>query len=307
MVFKELTYVLALARNESITKAAQELYLTQPALTRFLQRLESSVGQPLFCRLGNRLVPTYAGEKYIERAQEILFLKKQLDEEMQDIAQNHRGQLRIGLSIFRSFSLLPKVLPAFTQRYPHVKLIIEEKDPPKLEESLIRGELDLAFFSLPVRRRELVTEIIRIEELMLLLPPQDPLINQAEPRPGCRYPWLDLSLLKDRLFILQKKDQRTRQITDQLFHDYNMTPNVILEIQNIDVSMALTAAGYGCSFTRNIHAVELQAYQPAPRCFSVGRERTLTHYAAAYRKGVYLPDYARGFIDLVRGQLSEKE
>lgn len=59
---------------------------------------------------------------------------------------------------------------------------------------------------------------------------------------------------------------------------------MILEIQNIDVSMALTAAGYGCSFTRDIHAVELQAYQPAPQCFSVGRQRTLTQYAAAYRK-----------------------
>lgn len=108
MDFKELTYVLALARNESITKAAQELYLTQPALTRFLQRLESSVGQPLFCRLGNRLVPTYAGEKYIERAQEILFLKKQLDEEMQDIAQNHRGQLRIGFQSSAAFLCCPR-------------------------------------------------------------------------------------------------------------------------------------------------------------------------------------------------------
>ena len=105
MDFKELTYVLALARHQSGTKAAQELYLTQPALTRFLQRLETSVGQPLFTRSGNRLIPTYAGEKYIERAQEILLLKKQLDAEMQDIVQVHRGQLRIGLSIFRSFSL----------------------------------------------------------------------------------------------------------------------------------------------------------------------------------------------------------
>lgn len=68
MDFKELTYVLALARHQSVTKAAQELYLTQPALTRFLQRLETSVGQPLFTRSGNRLIPTYAGEKYIERA-----------------------------------------------------------------------------------------------------------------------------------------------------------------------------------------------------------------------------------------------
>ena len=78
MDFKELTYVLALARHQSVTKAAQELYLTQPALTRFLQRLETSVGQPLFTRSGNRLIPTYAGEKYIERAQDVY--KRQLQD-----------------------------------------------------------------------------------------------------------------------------------------------------------------------------------------------------------------------------------
>ena len=167
MDFKELTYVLALARHQSVTKAAQELYLTQPALTRFLQRLETSVGQPLFTRSGNRLIPTYAGEKYIERAQEILLLKKQLDAEMQDIVQVHRGQLRIGLSIFRSFSLLPNVLPEFTRKYPHVKLLVEENDPAFLEEALCRGELDLAFFSLPTRRKEIVTETIRTEELVI--------------------------------------------------------------------------------------------------------------------------------------------
>ena len=79
MDFKELTYVLALARHQSVTKAAQELYLTQPALTRFLQRLETSVGQPLFTRSGNRLIPTYAGEKYIERARRKYRFEKQLD------------------------------------------------------------------------------------------------------------------------------------------------------------------------------------------------------------------------------------
>lgn len=231
MDFKELTYVLVLARHQSVTKAAQELYLTQPALTRFLQRLETSVGQPLFTRSGNRLIPTYAGEKYIERAQEILLLKKQLDAEMQDIVQVHRGQLRIGLSIFRSFSLLPNVLPEFTRKYPHVKILVEENDPAFLEEALCRGELDLAFFSLPTRRKEIVTETIRTEELVLLLPPQDPLASQAQRRPGSRYPWLDLGWVKERPFILQKKDQRTRQITDRLFHDYAFTPNVILEIQ----------------------------------------------------------------------------
>ena len=71
MDFKELTYVMALARYQNITRAAQSLYLSQPALTRFLQRLESTLGQPLFNRLDNRLMLTYAGKIYVAKAQEI--------------------------------------------------------------------------------------------------------------------------------------------------------------------------------------------------------------------------------------------
>ena len=70
MDFRELTYVMAIAKHKNITKAAESLYLTQPTLSKFLKALEEEVGQPLFRRLGNKYIPTYAGERYIERARD---------------------------------------------------------------------------------------------------------------------------------------------------------------------------------------------------------------------------------------------
>ena len=75
MDFRELSYVLAIAKTQNITKAADSLYVTQPTLTKFLQNLEKEMGQKLFRKLGNRFVLTYAGERYVAKATEILNLK----------------------------------------------------------------------------------------------------------------------------------------------------------------------------------------------------------------------------------------
>ena len=80
MDFKDLSYVLAIARYQNITKAANSLYVTQPTLTKFLQNLETELGQKLFRKLGHRFVLTYAGERYVAKATEILNLKKEMDQ-----------------------------------------------------------------------------------------------------------------------------------------------------------------------------------------------------------------------------------
>lgn len=78
MDFKDLSYVIAIAKTQNITKAADMLYVTQPTLTKFLQNLEREMGQKLFKKLGNRFVLTYAGERYVAKATEILNLKKRI-------------------------------------------------------------------------------------------------------------------------------------------------------------------------------------------------------------------------------------
>lgn len=78
MDFKDLSYVIAIAKTQNITKAADMLYVTQPTLTKFLQNLEREMGQKLFKKLGNRFILTYAGERYVAKATEILNLKERI-------------------------------------------------------------------------------------------------------------------------------------------------------------------------------------------------------------------------------------
>lgn len=98
MDFRELSYITAIAKYQNITKAAESLYISQPTLSKFLKALEEDIGLKLFRRLGNRYVLTHAGECYLQKAEQILQLKNELDLELADIMKRDVGVLLRSLS-----------------------------------------------------------------------------------------------------------------------------------------------------------------------------------------------------------------
>ena len=299
MDFKDLTYVLAIAKYQNITKAAESLYITQPTLTKFLQNLEKQLGQKLFKKLGNRFVLTYAGERYTTYAKEILTIKKELDQEMGDLNHNHTGVLKIAFPVMRGTYMLPCTLPVFHKLYPNVKLDILEAHSHLLEGMILNGDTDLAFFNLPVKSINIDYEIISHEEVLLVLSASHPLANAGIAREGYKYPWMDLSLMEEEHFILQIPGQRTRQTVDRLLKANNFTPNVCLETSNIHASVELASKGYGACFVTETHLKHVHLDSPVVR-FSVGSPCTTVDFAAAYRKGSYIPYHAQEYIKIVK-------
>ena len=299
MDFKDLSYVLAIAKYQSITKAAESLYITQPTLTKFLQGLERDLGQKLFKRLGNRYVLTYAGERYTAKAGEILNLKKELDLEMGDIIRNNAGSLKIAFPTMRGTYMLPCTLPIFNSLYPNVKLDILEAHSSQLEGMLQNGDADLAFFNLPVKSPNIDYEIISHEEVVLVLSASHPLAHAGVQRENCRYPWMDLNQMKNEPLIMQIPGQRTRQTVDTLFKNYDFEPNIKLQTSNISAEVELAARGYGACFVTETHLKHLSPGKKLA-CFSVGNPCTTVDFVAAYRKGSYLPYHAKEYIKIVK-------
>lgn len=299
MDFKDLTYVAAIAKYQNITKAANSLYVTQPTLTKFLQNLERDLGQKLFRKLGHRFVLTYAGERYVKKATEILNLKKELDQEMSDIIKNNQGSLKIAFPVMRGTYMLPCTLPIFNSLYPNVRLNILEADSSSLENMLLNGEADLAFFNLPIKSPDIDYEVIGHEELLLLIPSINPVSFLGVKKDGLDYPWMDLHLLEKEPFIMQIPGQRTRQVVDQLFKDHRIEPIIKLQTSNITAEAALAARGYGCCFVTESH---LRHIKPLDHVsfFSVGSPRTVVDFVAAFRRGSYLPYHAREYIKIVK-------
>lgn len=299
MDFKELQYVMALAKYQNVTKAAESLYIGQPTLTKFIQNLEGNLNQKLFRKLGNKFMLTYAGEIYVAKAEEILLLKKELDQNLNDVAKSNIGVLKVAFPVMRGTYMLPCTIPIFYSLYPNVKLDIVESDSDLLEDMILKGDTDLAFFNLPVKNANIDYEIISHEEIVLILHKDHHLAACAQQRAGYKYPWMPLDLLKDEKFILLTKSQRTRQIVDSLLAEYQITPNVFLQTRNITASLMLAAKGFGACFISESHLKHVTFEQP-PLCFSVGKTVTTVDFVAAFRKNSYLPYHASEYIKIVK-------
>lgn len=299
MDFKDLSYIIAIAKYQNITKAADSLYITQPTLTKFLQNLEKNLGQNLFKKLGNKFVLTYAGERYVAKATEILNIKKELDMEMGDIIKSNAGLLKVAFPVMRGTYMLPCTLPIFHSLYPNVRLDILEANSWELEGMILRGETDLAFFNLPIKSPDIDYEVISHEECVLVLPAGHPLVDRGVLREGCRYPWMDLNIMKDEYFILQVPGQRTRQTVDKLMKSCNFKPNIRLETSNIQASVELASKNYAATFVTETHLKHIQTEKKLAY-FSVGKPNTTVDFVAAFRRGSYIPYHAQEYIKIVK-------
>jgi len=146
MDFKELEYFSTIVKCGNLTHAARQLYVSQPTLSKFLQKLEEDLGLVLFQRGSRRLKLTYAGQRYYAHVERILSQKREMDAEMTDILRSDRGVLYVGIPPFRCSFSLPKVLPIFHKEFPQVQFRIVEAPSAVLDQKLLNGEIDLAFY-----------------------------------------------------------------------------------------------------------------------------------------------------------------
>jgi DNA-binding transcriptional LysR family regulator len=304
MDFRTLRYVLAIADYQNITKAAEALFVGQPTLSKFMISIENELGLKLFRRMGHRYLLTYAGERYVEHARQILRMKEELDAEMADILKRDVGVLRVAFPLMRGSYLLPRVLPAFQARYPNVKVVLLEGSSSENDRRLLDGRVDLAFYSKPEQTNVLIEyQTLAQEELLLCAQKGHPLEKLAKAEPGSAYPYIELSLIQDERLLLLQPGQRTRQIVDALFSEHHIQPTNTLCTSNIRVIVGLVSEGYGLSFLFDSH-LRSQEDQRSIRCFRFGSTPIRRDFVAACRAGSYLPHYAYDFIEIAKEAVS---
>ena len=298
--FRALQYIVAIAEHQNLTKAAEALYVGQPTLSKFLAGLEDELGMKLFWKAGHKYMLTYAGERYVARAAELLRLKRSLDAEMADILKREVGELRVAFPNMRCSYLLPAVLPAFQEKHPNVKVTLFEGNSDDNDRRLLEGQVELAFYSMPSEANPKIEYVpMAREELLICAPKGHSLASRAVPNPASPYPKLDLSCLKNERVLMMRPEQRTRQIMDAILRENHIQFDNVLYTSNIQAIMGLVSAGYGVSFVFDTHLRHRGDGLPLD-CFSFGDPRTTSDFVAARRRGGYLSRYARAFIDTVR-------
>lgn len=303
MDFRELTYILAIAKHGNITRAAESLYVGQPTLSKFLMSLEADLGLKLFRRVGNRYVLTHAGERYVEKASQILSLKGDLDAEMADIIKRGAGELSVAFASMRCTYMLPCSLPVFHRMHPNVKVTVYEGSSEENDRRLLDGQAEVAFYSKPNELNpQIQYEPLAQEELLICTCKDHPLARFARDNPASPYPKLDLSLLKKEQIIMMRPQQRTRQIMDGILDSQDMEFENVFYTGNLPAIMELVALGYGVSFIHESHLRHRAETRPID-CYSFGEPRTVSDFVAATRKGSYISRYAQDYIEIVKQQI----
>lgn len=293
MDFKELRYVTAIAKHQNFTRAAEELYISQSALSQYMNALENELGLKLFDRSEKKYIPTYAGQRYLEYARRILDIKSGLDAEISDIIKRDVGVLNIGLPNMRCAFMLPKTLPQFSKEYPNVKVNIFEGTSSAIDVKLVEGDIDLAFYSKPHKlNTHLEYDTLAAEELLICT------CNNHKVKSMAKNGRLNLSAISDERLILLSNEQRTGQISRHYLKQAGISLTNSITTNNMPAVISLTEQGWGVSFIFEAH---LKWHSPKPKIdtYSFG-EGVYSDFVAATRKGSYLPAYSRRFVEMAR-------
>lgn len=304
MLLKEFRYVLTVAECGTISKAAEKLYISQPALTKYIHNLEESLNIKLFEKVGRTVRLTAYGDSYVEAARKILHICEDLEQEAYASDDMIRGTLRIGGGR-RSAYIIPKVIPELSRQFPSVYLSMYETSYDEVENMLIQGKIDLGIVKeSPNNTDEHLCYVpLFEEELVLVTAAGHPLASYAQPpRSGCSHPWIDLRLFANENFILYKVGHRNRYLTNRLLMENNIEPRHFYDTNNIEGALHLAQAGYGVCFSPEVYANNLLLMakgEPVIRMFSVGKPVNKYRYCVVYRKGGHLTRYAAACVDLL--------
>lgn len=121
---QELQYIIAIAREGTISRAAERLFITQPALSRTLASVETTIGAPIFERHGRQMIPTAMGNIYLKYAERILSLETQMNTQMQDLQKTHAEDVRIAVPMYFTSLISNCVFTEFNRKYPFVPVSI---------------------------------------------------------------------------------------------------------------------------------------------------------------------------------------
>lgn len=212
MNLKEQQYVCTLARCQSLSRAAEELFISPSALSVYISNLEKYLGVRLFERTGRgkAFVLTSIGEEYVVRAEKMLELKAEFDGLVENELHKSHPAIRVGIQQRRAISVVPEALRRFMERYPDVDVIFRDGTLGDLTRMYREGNVD---FMISIFRDELpdaVYQEIAMEQVLVALPDTHPAIQYAYSVEGDRFLHLDMRHLDRETFIVPMQDQSMR-------------------------------------------------------------------------------------------------
>lgn len=242
---QEWKYIYQIYQDGSFSKAAEHLYLTQPALSISIQKIEQSIGMPLFDRSQRPLALTAAGEIYINMIKKTLYLEQETEQQLADIKDLTTGYLCLGGSHYLNAYILPEILSEFSRTYPGVHLNLVEHSSAELARMLSERELDLTFNCNPRFQEGFKRYPAFLDHILLAVPKGNPInelvahaalsaadiLNENHLTEEC--PSVSLKTFRDQEFILLTEGNNLYDRCIQLFLEASFEPKIKLKVSQL--------------------------------------------------------------------------
>lgn len=242
MLFSNYEYFLKLVQEKSFSKAADALCISQPALSKYLKRLEERLGVKLVDHQTSPVKLTYMGGLYLKYATQMMELENQFLSEISVIRNEERGTVVLGISQWRGAHILPQVLPLLAKRYPFINVSIVEGKAKTLSEELLNGRISVAIMNQYSIEgyAGLKWEKLTDEKILLAANANHPLVLQMmrsqdfcyDPKNGI-FPSFDVETLADEQFILMPSDRNITQVAFEMLQRHNLHPKKIQYVDNL--------------------------------------------------------------------------
>ena len=251
MELRHLRYFVAVAEELHFGRAAIRLSIVQPSLSQQIRQLEDELGFPLLRRTKRFVELTDAGKVFLSAAQNILVQVQEAKRTAQRAYRGEEGRLVVGYISSSTYDLLPMMLRAYRERFPHVEVALRELTTQEQVRALEEDYIQVGLLRLPISAPMLNVKVVRQEPIVCVLPEEHPLASRER---------IATPLLAQEPFVLQSR-QRGGGYYVQLMKlclASGFSPNVIQEVTEMHTIVSLVAAGMGVSLvplsTRNIRS-----------------------------------------------------
>lgn len=301
MELKELEYVLAVAEEGSISKAAERLYMAQSSLSQFLTKYEAELEVKLFMRTATGVRLTRSGEIFTKNARQMLRQYHQMKGELSDIKELFSGRIEFGLSSFRGSYLMPRVLSRFKEQYPGIEVIIHEHDSYRLRDMLAAGNLDIALVAVNRSLTGGAHSSIMRDEVYIVARDDHPIMAYVHDSADSKHPWVDFADAAQFEFLLSNRFTVLGSVAQNLFEEVRQVP--IATNTNLTAAFAasMARAGLGLALTYHTCATE----KPDVKYIRIGQTGHFVELVLEYPAGGYRSRATRALDKLIHDILTE--
>jgi DNA-binding transcriptional LysR family regulator len=285
--FNQLRIFHHAAKHLNFTAAANELFITQPAVTAQVKSLEEFCNLKLFKKRGRKIYLTDEGKALFDYADKIFKYEKEIENVIDDMKELKRGVLRLGTTKTYARYFMPFLISSFREAYPHIKIHLDEGSSRDMIYSLVNVKNEVAVIAKVEDHPDVSFIPFSREEMVIIVSTEHPFVRKKA---------FTFQQLAQEPFIMKENGSGTRKLVEDLFAQDNCLPNVLMETSNTEFIKQLVMRGEGVSFLVK-EAVDAEIKEGKLTTVPLKGRKVFLDVSIAYLKDQVLSPSAKAFID----------